>query len=356
MFSHEVSVVPERKLFVSIVVPVYNQVDFIAACLASLFDQTYPLESYEIILVDDGSSDGTTERALEVVQGWHGAFRRVRNVHAGPACARNAGIRAARAEIIAFIDSDCVADADWLERLVEALLTSDSAGVGGPLINVARSGWISRYLDATAFFRHRVRHGQVDYLLTANVAFRRSALLSINGFSEQDGAWCEDADLSFRLLQAGYTLRLAAQGSVTHYGAPASLRGLIRNLYRYGYGNTVLSRNWHNGRTPAMELLRHAGAFALSPALAISYSGKVGPVWAIAFWPLIMLEHGAFVAGLIAGNASQRKQFRLTAPRHSAEPPSTGLIGESSQARGSSCQRHPGAAWAGDRPTIRRTD
>ncbi|MDQ2716039.1 MAG: glycosyltransferase [Chloroflexota bacterium] len=307
MFSHEIASAPARKPFASIVVPVYNRADFIAASLASLFTQTYPLECYEIILVDDGSNDGTAERALEIVQGWRGAFRLVRNVHGGPACARNAGIRAASAEIIAFIDSDCVADADWLERLVEALLTSDAVGVGGPLINVTGQGWVSRYLDAAAFFRHRVRHGQVDYLLTANVAYRRSALLSINGFSEQDGAWSEDADLSFRLRQAGYTLRLAAQGSVMHYGAPTSLRGLIRNLYRYGYGNTVLSSNWHNGRTSVMELLRHAGALMLSPALAISYSRKVGPVWAMAFWPLILLEHGAFMVGLIAGNASPRK-------------------------------------------------
>lgn len=295
--------VSSQSPFVSVVIPVYNRADFIARCLAALFAQTYPLERYEILLVDDGSTDDTVEQARKAAQGWPGTLHILQKPNGGPASARNAGIRSSEADVIAFIDSDCVAEANWLAALTDALIPSDAAGVGGPLVNIASSGWVSCYLNAAAFYRHRVRRGKVDYLLTANVAFRRLALLSVNGFSEVEGAWGEDADLSFRLAQSGYTLLLTEQGIVAHYGAPKTIRSLFKELLRYGYGNYILSRNWRNGRTPARELMRHGGAVVLSPLLALSYVRRVGLWQAITFCPLIVIEHTAFMAGLIKGMA-----------------------------------------------------
>jgi glycosyltransferase involved in cell wall biosynthesis len=284
---------------VSIVIPIYNRAGFIQACLTSLLAQSYPRERYEIILVDDGSTDGSAAKANVLLQEWDGQFQIIQKTNGGPASARNAGIRVSKADIIAFIDSDCVADPDWLEQIAGCLSGSDAAGVGGPLINIASKTWVSHYLNSTSFFRHRVRHGRVDYLLTANAAFRRAALLAVNGFSEA-GVWGEDADLSFRLIQKGHTLLLAKQGIVTHYGTPVSLRGLIKDVYRYGYGNCVLSRNWKNRRTPLVELMRHGGAIVLSPLLALRHLRSAGIGWAIAFWPLIVIEHTAFVLGLLS--------------------------------------------------------
>lgn len=289
---------------VSVVIPAYNRAEFVQTCLASVFSQTYPLDRYEVILVDDGSTDRTVEQVRELAQQWGGSFRLIQKPNGGPASARNAGFRASQAEIIAFIDSDCVAEAGWLEKLVSALAASDASGVGGPLANVSPKGWVSHYLNCTSFFRHRVRHGKVDYLLTANVAFRRSALLAVNGFSEM-GVWGEDADLSFRLVQAGYPLLLTGQGIVTHYGTPVSIYELIKNLYRYGYGNYVLSHNWRNGRTPLMEITRHGGAVFLSPLLALRYVSTTGIGWAISFWPLIIIEHTAFLCGLMTAMSQE---------------------------------------------------
>jgi GT2 family glycosyltransferase len=293
-----------RIPFVSIVVPAYNREDFLPACLFSLCSQTYPSARYEIILVDDGSTDGTADVAREILQQWAGTFQVIQKPNGGPASARNTGILAAGGECIAFIDADCVAERDWLEQLISILWDTNAAGVGGPLVNISPKAWVPYYLSASSFFRHRVRHGQVDYLLTANVAFRRSALLQVHGFSERPGIWSEDADLSFRLIQAGYKLLLAESGVVSHFGTPLSLRSLIKNLYRYGYGNAVLSVNWKNGRTPATELLRHGGAVVLSPFLALGKTRHVGVLWAMAFWPLVVMEHTAFVVGLVSGMLS----------------------------------------------------
>lgn len=285
---------------VSVVVPAYNCADRLHACLDSLFQQTYPRTRYDITLVDDGSTDETAARARALAQHWEGTLTVVQQPNGGPASARNAGIRASQGEVVAFIDADCVAAPDWLAQVVGVLVATEATGVGGPLLNVAPRTWVSRYLDAAAFYRHRVRKGQVDYLVTANVAFRRSALIALGGFAEREGAWCEDADLSFRLRQSGHRLLLSPGGTVTHYGSPATLRSLARELYRYGYGNFVLSPNWQNGRTPLMEITRHGGAVVLAPALALRFIRRVGLWRAASFWPLVVVEHAAFTVGLLS--------------------------------------------------------
>lgn len=288
---------------VSVVVPAYNCAASLRRCLESLFLQTYPRDRYSITVVDDGSTDDTASAARACAADWSGDLTVLTQPNGGPASARNSGIRAAaRAEIVAFLDADCVAASDWLDGLIATLVASpNAAGVGGPLANVLPPGWVSTYLRACSFYRHRVRRGRVEYLVTASVAFRRDALERIGGFHERPGVWGEDADLSFRLTQAGYPLLLAPYGTVTHFGAPATLRGFMRELRRYGYGNARLSRAWGARRSPAAELVRRCGAIALSPALALRYARRVGLRWTPAFLPLVVIEHATFTVGLLEG-------------------------------------------------------
>ncbi len=288
------------SLSVSVVVPAFNCSSSVERLLESLFAQTYPRKYYEIIFVDDGSTDDTAEIARCALARWDGASRVLRKANGGPASARNVGLRAACTDVIAFIDADCVADADWLEAVV-ARLTPGAAGVGGPLRSVSPPGWVSGYLDACQFYRQRSRHGIVDYLLTANAVFRREALLRVGGFVEEPGIWAEDADLSFRLKRQGYDLLLAPEGAVTHFGSPRSVRELTRELYRYGFGAAMLSRNWR-GRAPLKEFARHGGAAALALLLALRLRRRVGLARAISFWPLITLEHLSFCWGLCLGS------------------------------------------------------
>lgn len=292
---------PQSVPFVSVVVPVYNSARFLPKCLDALLAQTYPGDRYEVIVVDDGSTDASAVVAHGCLDNWEGATHVLQTPNGGPASARNHGVEASSGDIVAFIDSDCVAERDWLASLTELFVTNDVAGVGGPIINISPPGWVSNYLQAAHFYRHRVRRGTVDYLVTGNVAFRRSALLAVGGFAADKGVWGEDADLSFRLRQSGYILLLAQRGTVTHFGSPTSLRGLIKELYRYGYGSSVLARTWSRARQPDVQLIRHAAAVALSPALALSYTRSVGLLSAISFWPLVAVEHIAFCAGLIGG-------------------------------------------------------
>ena len=103
----------------------YNGARTLQSCLESLQRLNYP--DYEVILVDDGSTDRTPEIAKLFPQ-----VRHLRQTNQGLSAARNAGIRAAGGEIVAFTDDDCRADEDWLYYLVGDLLRGEFVGIGGP--------------------------------------------------------------------------------------------------------------------------------------------------------------------------------------------------------------------------------
>lgn len=286
---------------VSVVVPIYNRADFVPLCLPPLLQQTYPLDRYEIILVDDGSTDDTVARAENLTLSWNGSFRIIQKSNGGPASARNAGYQAAQGELIAFLDSDCVASSNWIEVLVKAFTTSQTAGVGAPVVAGDATNWVARYLDAIDFYRHRVRGGQVDYLVTGNVAFRRDALDHVGGFTAETNVWVEDVELSHRLKRSGYKLTVISDGAVKHYGTPSSIRVLARNLYRYGKGNYLLLGNQRDGRMPIVEIIRHMGAIVLGPALILRRAKSATVLEALSYWPLVVVEHAAFIAGMTSG-------------------------------------------------------
>src|SRR5438067_4978284 len=112
----------------SVVVCTYNGSRTIAECVQALLDLDYP--HYEVIVVDDGSSDGAGE--LAAAQGAH--VRVIHTANRGLSAARNVGIQASQAEIVAFCDDDCRADRHWLRYLVSSLVKSTHVGVGGPNI------------------------------------------------------------------------------------------------------------------------------------------------------------------------------------------------------------------------------
>ena len=287
---------------VSVIMPLYNCAAFLDQCLPPLFQQTYPLDRYEVLLIDDGSTDDTVRRARQIAAGWAGRFQLIEQPNSGPASARLKGLHASDAEIIAFIDADCVVAADWLTELIGALLATGADGIGGPIIGGDINNWVAHYLEAVRFYRHRLRQGQVDYLVMVNTAFRRSALLTVNSFAAADQhTWAEDADLSYKLKDAGYRLTVTERAPMIHYGTLGSVRSLASKLYTYGRGNALRSRDWGQRRPPWRELSRHSAAVVLAPWIALRRThGRVSLLTKLSFWPLIMIEHAAFVAGMVS--------------------------------------------------------
>src|ERR1051325_265870 len=139
------AVLPHRPLpqppFVSVIVCSYNGGKTLAGCLQSLGKLNYP--GYEIILVDDGSTDDTAYIAAQ--------FPTVRYIHQknhGLSHARNAGAAAAKGEVFVYTDSDCMADVDWLYYLIGTLLSGDYAGVGGPNVSPPAQNWVQACVAA----------------------------------------------------------------------------------------------------------------------------------------------------------------------------------------------------------------
>jgi glycosyltransferase involved in cell wall biosynthesis len=194
---------------VSVVIPAYNMDFCLADCLQGLARQSLAAGTFEIILVDDGSRDRTLATAQRLKQEL--GLENMAIVHqenAGPAAARNHGIRLARGEIVAFLDSDCVPQTGWLEHLWAPLRDNPAwAGVEGRTLPApGKRTLLDHYIDNPGG----------GFYWTCNIAYRRSLLLEIGGLDEgfplPSG---EDIDLAHRIRQRGEIG--FAPGAVAHH-------------------------------------------------------------------------------------------------------------------------------------------
>lgn len=221
---------------VSIIVPVRDRRRELAGCLASLAALDYPRELLEVVVVDDGSV-----RPVTVPAGVR-LVRLPRSV--GAAGARNAGAREARSEVLAFLDSDCLAEPGWLDALLPELADPEVAAVGGRIVPTSERTWLERYeavrspLDLGAT-RAAVRPGRpVAYLVTANLVVRRADLEAAGGFDERL-RWGEDVDLCWRLHAAGRRLVYQPGGRVRHRHR-GSVRAFVSTRADYASSEAAL--------------------------------------------------------------------------------------------------------------------
>jgi O-antigen biosynthesis protein len=222
---------------VTVVVASYNGAATLKTCLQSLENLHYP--DYEVVLVDDGSTDATQEIAA--------LFPKVRNIrhetNRGLSAARNTGIYAASGEIIAFTDSDCRADEDWLFYLVGDLLFSGFAGMGGhnflPADDsaVAAAVMVSPGGPAHVMLTDRV----AEHIPGCNMAFHRWALLELGGFDPVYRKAGDDVDVCWRLQQRGYRIGFSPGGFVWHYRRN-TVQAYLKQQSGYGDAEALLER------------------------------------------------------------------------------------------------------------------
>ncbi len=233
---------------VSVVVASYNGARTLKACLESLSHLRYP--AYEVVLVDDGSTDTTPHIASLYPQ-----VRYLRHPqNQGLSAARNTGIAAARGEIVAFTDSDCRADEDWLYYLVSDLLKGKYAGVGGHNLLppedscVAAAVMVSPGGPAHVMLSDRL----AEHIPGCNMAFYKWALSEINGFDPVFRRAGDDVDVCWRLQERGYRIGFSSAGFVWHYRRSA-VRDYLKQQLGYGEAEALLVRkhpeyfNWAGG-------------------------------------------------------------------------------------------------------------
>lgn len=210
--------------FVSIVMPALNEEMYIGQTLEALHNIDYPRDLYEIIVVDNGSTDRTTEivQSFEVSLLYEPSASNVGAV-------RNAGVRAAKGEIIAFLDSDCLADSDWISKGLRMLEKHPKTAIGGGYRLPNSATWIEKY-----WVLEKKEHTLVSRtLLGCNIMLRRSALVEVGGFNEHVTSG-EDSELHRQLLANGTEVLMTGELSVVHLGNAKRSRDIIRRQCWHG--------------------------------------------------------------------------------------------------------------------------
>jgi glycosyltransferase involved in cell wall biosynthesis len=213
-------------MFFSVVIPTYNRLAILQKCLRSLAHQTFtpdtPIQGYEVIVVDDGSTDGTID--------WIAAHRAelpfvvtYAQDHAGPAQARNLGVKHAQGDRIIFIDSDLVVTPAFLQAHADGLaqgqreLGSDRCFTYGAVINTAN-------FDHPTAEPYKITDFSAAYFATGNVAIAKQWLLTAGLFDTQFQLYgWEDLELGVRLKQLGLTLIKCPKAVGYHWHPPFSL-------------------------------------------------------------------------------------------------------------------------------------
>jgi len=214
---------------VSVIVPVYNDQEHIGRLIESLLGQDYPAELVEIIVVDNNSADSTRQ----IVQRHPVRLLDENNIQSSYA-ARNRGIKAAKNEILAFIDSDCTARTQWIREGVNTLLAASADLVGGKVEFVFSDKKTNAEIyDSITHMNVKANVEEDRYAPTANLFVKSKLFEKIGMFP----AWVRsggDFQWTHQAIQSGFSLVYAPQAIVNH--PTRSLGALLRKRFRMGPG------------------------------------------------------------------------------------------------------------------------
>lgn len=270
----------------SVIVPVYNGAATIERCLNALAQQSVDHHDFEIIVVDDGSTDQTAT----IIHNWIAqhpelSVSLIQQANGGPAVARNTGSTAAQTPLLLFTDADCAPVAQWIEKISAPFADPEVTGVKGSYRTEQRD-LTPRFVQAEYEDRYDRMIGQerIDFIDTYSAAYRRSIFLENGGFDPIfTTASVEDQEFSFRLAQKGYKLVFAPEAAVTHIH-DENLLEYIRRKYSIGYWKALLTR-WHPERmvqdshTPQVLKLQIVLIGALLGMFALALVGLIWPLF-----------------------------------------------------------------------------
>jgi glycosyltransferase involved in cell wall biosynthesis len=320
---------PPDKLRASVIVPAFNAAATIGACVRALREQTVSAESYEIIVVDDASTDATTAIAKQ-----QGAHVITLETNRGRSTARNIGAQRATGTILVFTDADCEPTPTWLAHMLTPF-ERDAAIVGVKGAYLCRqSGTVARFTQLELEDKYRVmaRQATISFIDTYSAAYRRDVFLANDGFDVAlSYALLEDQDFSFRLAAQGHKMVFAPQARVYHQHV-TSLWRYYQRKFAIGKWKSLVLRRYperavNDSRTPltlkaqfALALLLTAlaplalfsrplrrlaaavtGVMAVSglPLLAQSVRSDRGVSWAVL--PLVLVRALALAHGYAVG-------------------------------------------------------
>lgn len=272
--------------------------------LVSLASQTVPRESYEVIVVENGSAD------LGDTDGAYGITRYAHLARVGSGAARDAGLGLARGRFLLLTDADCVARPDWIEHLTARLDAGDVAAAGGPIVKHRPRTWAQRHAITVVDGQRGLSYLpalHLPYVAGANAGFVASALREAGGFDEELLSG-NDVDACYRLGLRGYRVSLAPDAVIEHDDR-ATAAAHFRRFYRYAVYQVLLYAKYKHvsGKRyvldayPFRRALRAAASMPRCTARLLH--GDPGPASAAV---LQLIE----AAGVLCGEISGAIRFR----------------------------------------------
>jgi glycosyltransferase involved in cell wall biosynthesis len=241
----------------SVIVPARDAARTLGEVLDALGRQTVPRDTFEVIVVDNRSTDATSEVAAA-----HGADQVLREETPGAAAARNRGIQAARGPVLAFLDADCLPDPGWLQAGLARLDETGAGLVGGRVDTRPGPGpaWLA-YYDRLSYVRQAERIAQSGLSATACLFVRRDVIDRIGPFRPELRA-AEDDEFCLRAAASGFTVAYA-EGAAVSREAATGAGAVVRRYHRAGRAEAALARaGVHRPPSPEGGFLARRLAYA----------------------------------------------------------------------------------------------
>ena len=232
---------------IAVVVPAKERQEYIHQCISSILALDYP--NFEVIVVDDGLEKTT----LDILDKFKHRLKVLQSHSGGPSLARNLATKNTDAEYIAFTDSDCIADKDWLKELSKGFREFPQAAACGGIQKLPQDAAdfeknVFLFMQKAGFISDYIRRAKNEEILevghnpSCNVMYKREVFLREEGFLE--GLWPgEDVEFDYRLKKKGYKLCLNPKAIVYHY-KPKTLKSFLKMMYRYGCAQGFLVRKY----------------------------------------------------------------------------------------------------------------
>lgn len=254
------------KVKVSVIVPVWNDARRVVKCIKALKNQKLSPEAYEIIVIDNGSTDATFEEVQRI-----DGISVLQEVKPGSYAARNKGLSVAQGHYVAFTDSDCLPDENWLASLIECAETHSNIGVVAGDVSFFKDE-ADEIDDASLAYESFFSMNQEEYArkgvcITANWLSKKEALLSLGGFNAKlkSGG---DHDMAKRLTERGFDVVFCKQATVAH---PARNKQEILKKRR-----RVIGGSWDktDSKFKSVKLLWEAVKLYIKRTLLLLFSNK----------------------------------------------------------------------------------